>query len=40
MPPYLDHTILNVNDRAKSVEFYTQVLGFTHEGEREGLRSR
>jgi catechol 2,3-dioxygenase-like lactoylglutathione lyase family enzyme len=36
MPPHLDHTILNVNDRAKSVEFYTQVLGFTHEGQREG----
>jgi len=36
MPPHLDHTILNVNDRAKSVEFYTSVLGFTHEGEREG----
>jgi catechol 2,3-dioxygenase-like lactoylglutathione lyase family enzyme len=36
MPPQLDHTILNVNDRAKSVEFYTQVLGFANEGEREG----
>ncbi len=36
MPAKLDHTILNVNDRAKSIEFYTQVLGFAHEGEREG----
>lgn len=36
MPPQLDHTILNVNDRAKSVEFYTEVLGFRYEGEREG----
>ena len=36
MPAQLDHTILNVNDRAKSVEFYTEVLGFGYEGEREG----
>ena len=36
MPAQLDHTILNVNDRAKSIEFYTQVLGFAYEGEREG----
>ena len=34
--PRLDHLILNVNDRAKSVEFYSRVLGFTYEGEREG----
>ena len=31
----LDHLILNVNDRAKSIEFYTRILGLTHEGERE-----
>jgi catechol 2,3-dioxygenase-like lactoylglutathione lyase family enzyme len=36
MPPQIDHIILNVNDRAKSIEFYTQVMGFAHEGEREG----
>ncbi|MGO9449542.1 MAG: VOC family protein [Candidatus Binataceae bacterium] len=36
MPSELDHIILNVNDRAKSIEFYTQVLGFGYEGEREG----
>ena len=36
MPPQLDHLILNVNDRAKSVEFYTRVLDFAYEGEREG----
>lgn len=33
--PQLDHMILNVNDRPKSVEFYTQVMGFKHEGERD-----
>src|SRR5438309_755749 len=33
--PQLDHVILNVNDRAKSVEFYTKVLGFDYQGERE-----
>lgn len=32
----LDHLILNVNDRQKSIDFYTQVLGMTYEGEREG----
>jgi catechol 2,3-dioxygenase-like lactoylglutathione lyase family enzyme len=32
----LDHMILAVNDRAKSVEFYTKVLGFGYEGERDG----
>ena len=31
----LDHMILPVNDRAQSIQFYTQVLGFTYEGERE-----
>ncbi|MGO9604252.1 MAG: VOC family protein [Candidatus Binataceae bacterium] len=36
MPSQLDHIILNVNDRTKSIEFYTQVLGFAYEGEREG----
>jgi catechol 2,3-dioxygenase-like lactoylglutathione lyase family enzyme len=36
MTAQLDHIILNVNDRAKSVEFYSQVLGFAYEGEREG----
>jgi len=36
MPPRLDHIILAVNDRARSVEFYTRILGFTYEGEREG----
>jgi catechol 2,3-dioxygenase-like lactoylglutathione lyase family enzyme len=37
MQAQLDHIIINVNDRAKSVEFYTQVLGFAFEGEREGM---
>ena len=32
----LDYLILAVNDRQKSIEFYTQVLGMTCEGEREG----
>jgi len=32
----LDHLILAVNDRQKSIEFYTQVLGMTCEGQREG----
>ncbi len=36
MSMQLDHIILAVNDRAKSIEFYTGVLGFTYEGEREG----
>lgn len=31
----LDHLILAVNDRPQSIEFYTRVLGFAHEGERE-----
>lgn len=35
MPVQLDHLILAVNDRLKSVEFYTRVLGFTYQGERE-----
>ncbi len=35
MPLQLDHLILPVNDRAKSVEFYVDILGLKHEGERE-----
>jgi catechol 2,3-dioxygenase-like lactoylglutathione lyase family enzyme len=31
----LDHLILNVNDVAESVRFYTEVLGLTHEGGHE-----
>ena len=29
----LDHLILTVNDRDASVRFYTEVMGFIHEGE-------
>jgi catechol 2,3-dioxygenase-like lactoylglutathione lyase family enzyme len=29
----LDHLILRVNDREASVRFYTDVMGFGHEGE-------
>jgi catechol 2,3-dioxygenase-like lactoylglutathione lyase family enzyme len=36
MATRLDHLILNVNDREKSLAFYTRILGFAHEGEREG----
>ena len=35
MPPQIDHMILSGNDRAESVEFYTRVLGFAYEGQRE-----
>lgn len=35
MPPQIDHMILSGNDRAKSVGFYTRVLGFAYEGQRE-----
>ncbi|MEF9482479.1 VOC family protein [Ralstonia sp. 1B3] len=28
----LDHTILRVRNAARAVDFYTQVLGFAHEG--------
>ncbi len=35
MPVTLDHLILMVNDREKSLRFYTTVLGFVHEGERD-----
>ena len=31
----LDHLILNINDRQKSIEFYTRILGLKHDGERE-----
>jgi catechol 2,3-dioxygenase-like lactoylglutathione lyase family enzyme len=34
MPAQLDHLILAVDDAKKSLDFYTRVLGFTHEGER------
>src|SRR5206468_11465410 len=34
MAARLDHLILMVNDQQQSVEFYTRVLGFTHEGQR------
>ena len=34
MPLQLDHLILAVNDRVRSIEFYTRILGFTYEGER------
>ena len=33
--PQLDHMILRVNDRTTAIEFYTRILGFGHEGERE-----
>jgi len=29
----LDHIILMVNDRDKSIDFYTRVMGMTYEGE-------
>ncbi len=31
----LDHLILQVNDSSESVRFFTEVLGFTYDGERE-----
>lgn len=31
----LDHIILAVNDRAKSIEFYTDIVGLTHDRERD-----
>jgi catechol 2,3-dioxygenase-like lactoylglutathione lyase family enzyme len=34
MPLHLDHMILPVNDRDRSVDFYARILGLTHEGER------
>lgn len=30
--PTIDHIIVNVNDMEKSVEFYTEVMGFSSEG--------
>lgn len=35
MAAQLDHMILLVNDRGLSIEFYTQILGFAYEGDRE-----
>lgn len=32
MATVLDHTILNVADMGKAVAFYTDVMGFAHEG--------
>lgn len=34
MAVQLDHLILMVNDVPKSVEFYVDVMGFTHDGDR------
>jgi catechol 2,3-dioxygenase-like lactoylglutathione lyase family enzyme len=31
----LDHIILTVNDRPRSIEFYTKILGLRHDGDRE-----
>jgi len=31
----LDHLILPVNDTTQSIQFYTRVLGFTYDGDRE-----
>ena len=31
----LDHIILPVNDRARSIEFYTSILGLEHDRDRE-----
>jgi hypothetical protein len=31
----LDHIILAVNDRAKSIDFYTKIVGLGHDGDRE-----
>ena len=31
----LDHMILAVNDRKKSIEFYVDILGLKYEGDRE-----
>jgi catechol 2,3-dioxygenase-like lactoylglutathione lyase family enzyme len=30
----LDHIILPVNDRTRSIEFYTKILGLSHDGDR------
>jgi len=39
MPIELDHYILAVSDRAKSLAFYTQIVGLQHDGE-DGSFSR
>jgi catechol 2,3-dioxygenase-like lactoylglutathione lyase family enzyme len=31
--PSIDHIILNTNDLPASVDFYTNILGFAHDGE-------
>jgi glyoxylase I family protein len=33
MPIELDHIVLAVNDRSRSIDFYTRILGLEHEGE-------
>jgi catechol 2,3-dioxygenase-like lactoylglutathione lyase family enzyme len=35
VPIELDHVIVPVNDRARSVAFYTGIIGLAHEGESE-----
>jgi catechol 2,3-dioxygenase-like lactoylglutathione lyase family enzyme len=35
MAMQLDHIILPVNDRKTSIEFYVEILGLKHEGDRE-----
>jgi catechol 2,3-dioxygenase-like lactoylglutathione lyase family enzyme len=35
MSLHLDHLILAVHDREKSISFYTNILGLTYEGERD-----
>jgi len=35
MATQLDHIILPTNDRGKTIQFYTDILGLTYEGERE-----
>jgi len=35
MSAQLDHLILVVNDKRASIDFYTRILGFTYEGDRE-----
>jgi catechol 2,3-dioxygenase-like lactoylglutathione lyase family enzyme len=34
MAIHLDHLILAVNDRQRSIDFYTRIFGFAYEGER------
>jgi len=33
----LDHIILPVNDRARSIAFYTRIVGLEHDGERDPM---